>query len=115
MNMTAEEREKLERFDAALRQCTDLLGLRTPLRQVRLFCALMARPIPPRTVQEMSDDVGAPVTTVWTDMQRLGHTDRHGAPGLDVVTEISNRIATRTTFVINARGYSAGQMIATCL
>ncbi len=115
MAITAEEQRKLERLDAALKHCTETMGRRVPVRQVRLFCGLMYNPIPPRTVQELGNGVGAPASTVWTDMQRLGDIDRHGAPGLGMVTEVSNRIAMNTTFVINAKGYAAAQRLAACL
>ncbi len=109
--MTYDDRVKLDGLFAALGYATEAFGPRAPIRQLRLFCSLVNDPVPPRTVQELSGDIGAPINTVWADMQRFGHTDRHGAAGLELVAAIPTRYALHTTFVINRAGLAVADRL----
>ncbi len=113
--MTEDDKVKLQSLDKALEYVIDIFGPRTPLRQLKLFCSLVNDPVPPRTVQELSEGIGAPQTTVWADMQRLGTTDRHGAPGLGLVAAIPTSYALQTAFVVNRTGMAVAGRIAELL
>lgn len=113
--MTVEDRDKLKRLDAALAYTTELFGLRVPVRQLRLLCSLVNDPVPPRTVQELSDDLGTPVSTTWADMMRFGPFDRHGAPGLDIAASISDRLSGNIAFAINRKGLQVADRILDAL
>lgn len=113
--MMEDDDAKLHSLDEALRYIIDIFGPRAPLRQIKLFCSLINDPVPPRTVQELSEDIGAPQATVRADMQRFGTTDRHGAPGLGLVAAIPTSYALQTAFVVNRTGVAVADRIAEIL